>query len=190
MTAPGLVLIGPPCVGKTEVGTRVSAATGLSFVDLDDVVAALYDEVGWSQPAFERERDALGADAAYRAFESAAAHAVTRVLESSDAGVVALGAGHSHFTSEEPRDRVREALRASGACVVLLLPDENPQAALTILRERVAARGADDYQRDDRDLLEQWVTSAQHRDLATDVVVTGAEAAEVTAARVAALLGR
>ncbi len=190
MSAPELVLIGPPCAGKTEVGKRVATLTGLSFVDLDDVAAGLYDEVGWSQHGFERERDAIGADAAYRAFESAAAHAVTRVLESSGAGVVALGAAHSHFGSEEKRDSVREVLRASCAHVVLLMPDENPQAALTILRERVALRGADDYRRDDRDLLERWVSSEQHRQLASDVVITGDESAEVTAVRVVALLGR
>lgn len=44
-TGPALVLIGPPGAGKTKLGKRVSAATGLRFTDTDKRIVALHGPI-------------------------------------------------------------------------------------------------------------------------------------------------
>ncbi|MGY1666503.1 MULTISPECIES: shikimate kinase [unclassified Geodermatophilus] len=82
MTAPALVLVGPPASGKTTVGTAVAAALGLAFRDTDaDVEAAAGAPVA--------DLFVTHGEAHFRALEE---QAVARALGEHD-GVLALGGG-------------------------------------------------------------------------------------------------
>lgn len=184
----GVLLIGPPAVGKTEVGRRLAARLGLAFVDADDLCGQLYADYGWTPEAFAREKALAGAHAAYLTFEAAVAYAVGRILAAHRHSVVALGAGHSHCVDPRRQQEVAQSVQASGMHVVLLLPHHDPEEAVAILRQRIAGRGDDDYRRGDRDLLTEWVTSQQNQRLATQLLITAGETPDDTAARLAGFL--
>ena len=184
--SPRVVLIGAPAVGKTEVGRRLAELLDCDFVDLDDRADELYAEAGWSRTGFEELRDRDGAEAAYADLELAIAHAVERVMTTSPGAVVALGAGHSHTRTTEATHRIANVL--DDLPVVLLLAHAHVTEATAIIRERVAARGADDYRRGDRDLIAEWVDSAANRALADHPVDTHGRTPDETAAEIADLL--
>ncbi|PRY50674.1 shikimate kinase [Geodermatophilus tzadiensis] len=82
MSAPLLVLVGPPASGKTTVGTAVAAALGLPFRDTDaDVEAAAGTTVA--------DLFVSSGEPHFRALEE---QAVARALAEHD-GVLALGGG-------------------------------------------------------------------------------------------------
>lgn len=189
MDCRGVLLIGPPAAGKTEVGRRLAPRLGLPFVDADEVCGPLYAEYGWTPEAFAREKAASGTRAAYVAFEGAVAYAVGRILTEHRDAVVALGAGHSHFVDPQRHRQVAAAVQDSGMYVALLLPHHDYRQAVDILRDRVMRRGYDDYRRGERDLLAEWVTSEQNRNLANELLITTGETPDDTATRLITSVG-
>ncbi|WP_435737530.1 AAA family ATPase [Cellulosimicrobium sp. PMB13] len=186
--APRLVLVGPPAAGKSTLGELVAERTGAPFVDLDAVGDRYYGEVGWSVERLVERIAVVGRVAAEREWEPARAHAVRRVVAESPGAVVALGAGHTAYTVGEHRSTVRTAL-ADVPHVVLVVPAADRDTALTELRRRSVASKGTDWVRDGHDLLAGWLDDAGTRALATTVLVTGTEAPDAAAARLAALLG-
>jgi shikimate kinase len=185
--APLLVLIGPAAAGKSTVGALVADRLGVPFVDLDAVAAPAYAEVGWSVTRLTTRIAAVGRLAAEVEWEPARAHAVARVVAEHPGAVVALGAGHTTYTSAVHAAAVRAAL-APVRAVVLLLPAEAPEEALAVLRARSLADKGTDWVRDGHDFLAGWVADPAVRALATHVVVTGDEPPGRTAERLARLV--
>lgn len=118
---------------------------------------------------------------------AAPAHAVARVVAEHPGAVVALGAGHTSFTSTVHAHAVRAAL-APVRAVVLLLPAEAPEEALAVLRARSLADKGTGWVRDGHDFLAGWVADPAVGALASHVVVTGDEPPGRTAERVARLV--
>jgi shikimate kinase len=82
MSAPRVVLVGPPAAGKTTVGTAVAAALGVAFRDTDqDIEATTGSSVA--------DLFVTSGEPHFRALEE---QAVARALDGHD-GVLALGGG-------------------------------------------------------------------------------------------------
>jgi shikimate kinase len=106
MTAPRLVLVGPPASGKTTVGTAVAGMLGLSFRDTDADV----EEVAGTSVA---DLFVQHGEAHFRALEE---QAVARALAEHE-GVLALGGGA--VTSAGTRHLLVALGRAGGVVVWL-----------------------------------------------------------------------
>jgi len=114
MTAPALVVVGPPASGKTTVGRTVAARLGLSFRDTDaDVEAATGTSIA-----------DLFVDQGEPHFRALEEQAVARALAEHD-GVLALGGGA--VTSPATRSALVAYGRAGGT--VLWLDVDVPSAA-------------------------------------------------------------
>lgn len=170
--APWMVLVGPAAAGKSTLGARVAVATGRKFADVDALGEAYYREVGWSMARLRDRIRAVGRVAAEREWEPARAHAVTRVVAEHAGAVVALGAGHAHYTRPAPYERVRDALRPARH-VVLVLPSADRERSVQVLRRRsLATKGTDWISGDGHDFLREWVHDPGVRALATTVFYT------------------
>ncbi|MGY1607152.1 shikimate kinase [Geodermatophilus sp. SYSU D00700] len=155
MTAPALVLVGPPASGKTTVGTAVAAALGLAFRDTDaDVEAAAGAPVA--------DLFVTHGEAHFRALEE---QAVARALGEHD-GVLALGGGA--VLSPASRALLVDYGRAGGTVVHLDVdvPSAARRAGLSRDRPLLAVNPRAVL----RTLLEQ--RAPLYAEVATDVVPT------------------
>jgi shikimate kinase len=106
MTAPLVVLVGPPASGKTTVGTALAAALGADFRDTDqDIETAAGTSVA--------DLFVTSGEPHFRALEE---RAVARALEEHD-GVVALGGGA--VISAATRAKLVALVRSGGTVVWL-----------------------------------------------------------------------
>lgn len=186
--APWLVLIGPAAAGKTTLGAAIAALTGRAFVDIDAVAGPYYEQAGWSIPRLRERIRQAGRVTAERDWEPARAHAVERVVTDHPGAVIALGAGHTHYTDHRLAERVRAALRRCGD-VFLVVPDPDSDRSLEILRDRSARTKGTDWIVDGHDFLAEWLHDPFTRSLATRIVHTAGEGPEQTAERAVRLVG-
>ncbi|MEU5859971.1 shikimate kinase [Nonomuraea sp. NPDC047529] len=181
--APWMILIGPAATGKSTLGEGMASATGRSFVDLDAIGGGYYAEVGWDMDRLRSRIRAVGRVAAEREWEPARAHAVERAVADHPDAVVALGAGHSHYTRPDLFRRVRTAL-APVEHVVLVLPCSDEERSVRILRRRsLATKRTDWIGADGHDFLAEWVRDPGTRTLATTVLHTDGDPPARTLAR-------
>lgn len=176
-----VVLIGPVCVGKSVAGALVAQRLGREFVEADWVSSQVYAERGWSPARFAELKARRGAEAAYDDFEGFVVATARKVLYSYPDAVIAMGAGHTHYRNRQRYEEVVAAFDSVRAAIVLLLPSADPLEAVRQLRERALRDRGDDFRRDDRDLLAEWVNSQQNRRLATHTVITAGQTPVETA---------
>ncbi len=181
-----LVLIGPVCVGKSIAGRLAAERLGREFLEADDQAQQVYERGGWTGARFADLNSRHGAEAAYADFEVFVADTAVTVLAGRPAAVVAMGAGHTHYRTEQQGRRVRQALADARARVCLLLPHEDPDSCVRLLRGRALRDRNDDFVRGDRDLLSEWVRSSQNRELAHTTIITRGQTPRQTAAHLAA----
>ncbi|MFI9593628.1 shikimate kinase [Nonomuraea sp. NPDC052265] len=187
--APWMVLIGPAAAGKSTLGEAMASATGRGFVDIDAIGGDYYAEVGWDMDRLRSRIRQVGRVAAEREWEPARAHAVERVVVDHPDAIVALGAGHSHYTRPELFRRVRSAL-ASVAHVVLVLPCPDQERSVQVLRRRsLATKQTDWISADGHDFLAEWVRDPGNRALATIVLHTDGELPARTRTRLLTMCG-
>lgn len=146
----------------------------------------VYERGGWTRERFADLKSRRGADAAYADFEVFVADTAIAVLAERSAAVVAMGAGHTHYRNQQQRLRVRQALADARARVCLLLPHEDPDCCVQLLRERAMRDRGDDFVRGARDLLLEWVRSSQNRELAHSTIITRGQTPWQTGALLAA----
>lgn len=167
-----MVLIGPAAAGKSTLGRLLAEATGRRFVDVDEIGEPYYAEVGWTMDRLRERAAVVGRVAAEREWEPARAHAVRRAVEAHPHAIVALGAGHSHYTDSGLFADVRQALAAIPR-VVLVLPCARPERSVEVLRRRsMSAKGTDWISGDGHDFLDEWVRDPGNALLATETVYT------------------
>jgi hypothetical protein len=181
-----MMLIGPAHAGKSTLGELAAARTGRPFTDLDAIGGWYYAEAGWSLQRLAERGAAVGLYASEREWEPARAYAVEQVIAGHPGGIIALGAGHTHYSQPELTERVRAALRPVRH-VVLVLPSPDPGRSVQALRERSLADDGTSWIDGEHDLLREWVTSPVSADLATVTLYTDGEQPVDSARRLLAM---
>lgn len=167
-----VALVGLRCAGKTSVGARLAALLGVPFVDLDERVAVLANELT-AGAALRR----LG-EPAFRALES---RALADALAEPGALVLATGGG----CVQDPANRARLAREAT--CVWLRAP-------VDVLRRRLAADTTERPALAGASAAAELAALAarrepEYRELAAFAIDTGELSVEEVAARLRARLG-
>ena len=184
-----LVLVGPAATGKSTLGRLVAASLSVPFIDIDEIAEPYYEESGWNLEKLSHRISVVGRVAAEREWETARAHAVCRVLEDHSDAVIALGAGHTSYTDEHLLQSVRIVLK-DVPCVLLVLPSVNRSEALSTLRNRSLVSKGTDWVSSGHDFLAEWLDDKGTRSLATETLITGSEAPDVSAKRIVTMLRR
>lgn len=166
-----VVLVGPAATGKSTLGELVAAGLHKPFVDVDEVGWPYYAETGWTLERLVDRISAVGRVAAEHEWEPARAHATERVLADHPGAVIALGAGHTSYTDPALARRVQATL-AQIPEVVLVLPSQDPQRSVAVLRERSVEAKGTDWIREGHDFLADWVAEPLNRVVATSVLYT------------------
>lgn len=169
-----VVLLGPISCGKTTIGKLLAGRLGLRFVDLDDLRADHYPALGYDEAEADRRQAAGGLPAKLAYWKPFEAASVERTLREHGTGcVIAFGAGQAIHEDPQLAERVRSALEAASA-VVLLKVAAQPDAEAEELTQRIRADFADDAELAEQiiDLNEAFIHAPDHAALATHVVVT------------------
>lgn len=135
IAAARVILIGPPCVGKTTLARLLSIRLNRPHYSLDALGWGYYAEAGYDHQLGRKIREAGGFAAYLRYMEPFAAHAVRRFLEAYDDCVVDFGAAHSVYEEAARFAEVRRAISPRDT-VILLQPSSDREASVTILKER------------------------------------------------------
>ncbi|MCO5218537.1 MAG: hypothetical protein M9953_05770 [Thermomicrobiales bacterium] len=188
-----IVLIGPTGSGKSSVAKVLAELLGWSMVELDDLRETWYPEFGLN-PEDERAARERGGllelIATWKPYELLSAERVMR--EYPQRTVIAFGGGQSVYAKEEDVQRAREALSVASR-VILLLPSDDPDTCLAILRDRMRhdpfIEQQDDPEtliRDFTPILKTQIQSESNARLATELIVTGQSTPEEIARHIVA----
>jgi shikimate kinase len=167
-----VVLIGPTGCGKTTIAPKLAEALGLDWVELDDLRWSYYEEIGYRPEQAEEIQKERGIEALMEHWKPFELHSVQRLLEDHPSDhVLAFGGGQSVYAEEDGLRLAADALATSR--VVLLLPTEDPGAAVNILARRVRTANPelpDALMPEVESMMRQQFLSASNRSLADHVV--------------------
>jgi len=130
-----IILIGAQSVGKSTVGKLLSKKLNIPQVSMDNLRWKYYEEKGWSRQQDQHIDAKEGFVGVFRHWKQFDVHAVERILQEHQCGVIDFGAGHSVFDNADDLKRVSEILNPY-ANVVHLLPSPDMQESIAILNER------------------------------------------------------
>jgi len=167
-----IILIGPPCCGKTTQGLLLSDKLGRESISIDTLAPQFYDKYGFTKIEFTKIEKEAGYIEAYRAWERSRFLATRDILSRiSSNTVVDFGAGHSHYLDNGYNSLISELLR-NHTNIVLLLPTKDKGISLKILRDRNLKLRGKCWIKDNFDLLYHWIYDNQNILLATATVFT------------------
>lgn len=175
-----IVLIGPTGSGKSSVARELAALLDWPMIELDNQRASWYPEFGLT-PEDERAAHERGGllelIATWKPYELLSVERVMR--EYPERTVIAFGGGQSVYATEADIERARVAL-AVASRVILLLPSDDPDTCLAILRERMLhdmfveqQSDPETWVRDFTPMFRTQIKSESNARLATEVIVSG-----------------
>lgn len=179
-TDASIVLIGPTGSGKSSVAVVLAELLGWPVVELDDLREAWYPEFGLNPEDERAARERGGLLELIATWKPYELLSVERVMKEHLTGtVIAFGGGQSVYAKEEDILGVKEALSVAGR-VILLLPSDDPDTCLEILRDRMRHEEFVQQQgdpealvRDFTPILKTQIQSESNTRLATELIVTG-----------------
>jgi len=161
-----IILIGPIGVGKTTVGKLLSQKLNIPQVDVDELRAKYYREIGYDEELAKSKHESEGIWGLYQYWKPFEAYAVQRVLEEHPNCVIDFGAGHSVYENDELFDRIQKIL-APYRNVILLMPSSDLDESIDILNQR------SDFLRDMQpNINEHFIKHHSNYDLAKHTVYT------------------
>jgi shikimate kinase len=131
-----VVLIGPPCAGKSTIADLLSVALAVPQCSTDwGLLRQYYRELGYDEQLAHRLREEEGHQGIERYAEQFGAAAIRRLLAEHGQSIIDFGAGLSMYEDEAHLARVQEVM-APYANVILLLPSPDLDESVQILKER------------------------------------------------------
>ncbi|MBE9048800.1 AAA family ATPase [Pleurocapsales cyanobacterium LEGE 10410] len=129
-----ILLIGTRSVGKTTVGKLLASELELPFIDLGEIGKKYWQESGYDEQLLDRAWENDRANGVYHYLMPFEAQAIARGIAEHPNCVMELGALQSVFDDDELFQQVSRVLKPCK--VVLLLPSEDLEESLEILKER------------------------------------------------------
>jgi shikimate kinase len=140
-----VVLIGPPCAGKSTVADLLSVALAVPQCSTDGgLLEQYYQELGYDEQLARQLREQEGFQGIERYAEQFGAAVIKRLLTDYSQSILDFGAGLSMYEDDAHFARVQQIL-APYPNVILLLPSPDLDESVQILKERPrgAIRGQD-----------------------------------------------
>lgn len=187
-TASPIVLIGPPCTGKSTLAPLVADRLGRPHVSLDEARWAYYREIGYDESFAAHIRATCGFAALAFFWKQFDVYAVERAVADHPRAIIDFGAGHSTFESSEALARARAALAACSH-VLLILPFPDEATSIRVLRERTRALNVPGVFEQPFDWVEYFVRHPTNRLLATHTVYTEERSPSESCEEIVALIG-
>jgi shikimate kinase len=169
-----IVLIGPMCVGKSTIGSKLADLLNLPFLEMDDLRWSLYPDAGYDEEVARRIYQAEGTLGVLRYSKPFEASAVQKTVRQQGDFVLALGAGHSVFEDKGLFALVEQALKPLPH-VFLLMPSIDQERSIHICNQRFSDLLLEEVgEVDDRllELNEHYVRHPSNRLLAKYVIYT------------------
>ena len=129
-----ILLIGTRSVGKSTVGKLLASHLAVPFIDLQEIGMKYWREIGYDEELLDRAWSDDRADGVYRYMMPFDTHAIARFVTEHPNCVIELGALQSVYDDDELFRTVSRVLKPYN--VVLLLPSEDVEESLEILKER------------------------------------------------------
>lgn len=160
-----ILLIGPHSAGKSTVGKLLAQQLKLPFIHLWEVCKKYWQELGYDETLENQAWENDGADGVYRYMMPYEAYAVKRGVTEYSECVMELGSPQSVYDDADLFEQVCQVLKPYSH-VVLLLPSEDVEESLQILKEcgRVIINGMD--------INEHFVKHHSNHDLAKYIIYT------------------
>lgn len=177
-----IILIGPIGAGKSTVGKLLSEQLQIPQIEMDELRATYYKEIGYDEEVAKSKREAEGFWGVYRYWKPFEAYAVERLLSEHKNCVIDFGAGHSVYEDDGLFTRVQNIL-APYTYVILLLPSQDVEESINILNERA------EFLREMKpNINEHFIKHHSNYDLAKYTVYTKDKTPEETCAEILGLL--
>jgi len=126
-----LILIGPPCIGKSTVAAWVNHLANLPNVSLDDRKHRFHSS---NLPGFAESEITVGPwMKRYRSWKPFELESAEKHISNVDKYVIDFGAGHSVYEENDQFERIARAVKEH--YVVLLMPSEDLEKSRKILLE-------------------------------------------------------
>ena len=135
MKAEPIILIGPIGAGKTTIGKLLAEKLSIPFYSLDEEGKQYTASLGYSDEQYDHTKEQEGPFPAYEYARGFFDEALVRFLDAHDDGVFDLGGGHPVVPDEQKQQRINALLKPYSN-IILLMPMENLDESLTILRKR------------------------------------------------------
>ncbi len=134
-----IILIGPSGAGKSTTGKLLADKLGMTWLELDDLRWAYYDELGYDKDKAKQLRREHGFVVVVAYWQPFSIHALERVLEDHPVGcVISTGAGAVIHDNPDFAARAKKAL-APYPFVVQLSPSADIEEAIRICNARIVA---------------------------------------------------
>jgi hypothetical protein len=174
-----ILLIGPHSAGKSTVGKLLALQLKLPFLNLWEVCKKYWQETGYDETLHNQAWENGRADGVYRYMMPFDAYAIKRGVTEYPQCVMELGPPQSVYDDAELFEQVRQVLKPYNH-VVLLLPSEDVEESLQILKERgrVIINGME--------INEHFVKHHSNYDLAKYIVYTKDKTPEQTSEEILA----
>lgn len=183
-----IIIIGPVGTGKSTQGKLIAKALNKQLVSLDRVAEDYYQANGFGESQFQKAKNDKGFLVAYRLWWPSLAYAAQQVVKDYPDCVIDFGAGHSHYENELLYKGVKEAL-AGCQYIILLLPSEDLDRSVSLLKKRCIDQRDTDWVYDGYDFIEHCVKDDCNHDLATVTVFTDGKTPEQTGEEILKAIG-
>lgn len=162
-----IFLLGPVGAGKTTIGRLLSERLGVHQVSLDGIRRTYYAEVGYSREDEAEIAASGGFGGVLDYWKQFDAHALKRVLEDHATSIIDFGGGQTAIDNQDDLRRI-EQLLSPFPNVFLLMPSEDIEESIKVLRRRMVERTSIDGKRLELFLL----THPSNEELSTNTIHT------------------
>ena len=139
-----IILIGPIRAGKSTIANLLSEKLNYPRFRMDILRYEYYKEIDYNEEKAEKIKQEHGFIALVNYWKPFDVHAVKRVLQDCDFGIIDFGGGLSVYKDERLLAEVIKELEPYKN-VILLLPSENNEESINLLNSRMEEKEYKEY---------------------------------------------